>query len=248
MDQERFLLACEQIVGHASERDVIGRLAEKTLHAVIKQYVESDHTFHEVKLGAYYADVLRNGHVTEIQTRSLGRLREKLAFFLKEHTVTVIYPIPAEKHLIWMDAETGETEEKRKVSKRGSFYDAGRELWYLSELLGHPRLTVHLMLIDMEEYRTRGKEKNKRRGSVRYDRIPLALREELCLSTPSSYTALLPDVLNGEFTAKDFRRVVKGGPKTAPALLSVLLRLGIVERTGKAGRAYLYKRAVSEDR
>ncbi len=244
MDTVRFAEACARVVGLDYERKSVGLLSEKTLHAVLKEYFESDHAFHEVKVGSHHADILRDGHVIEIQTRSLGNLRRKLETLLESYAVTVVYPIPATKYLSWMDPESGEILSRRKVARRGSFYDAGRELWSLCSFLGHPNLTVCLLRIDMEEYRLQnGWSKDKKRGSERYDRIPLALVDELLLSAPSSFESLFPPSLPERFTAKEFRKAVKGGPRTSPALLSVLLRMGIVVKDGKAGRAFIYKHA-----
>ena len=242
MDEQRFLWACERVVGREYERGTVGLLSEKTMHAVLKEYFEADHAFHEIKVGSFYADILRDGEITEIQTRSLGNLRKKLDFFLEEYAVTVVYPIPYEKNLIWLDRESGEASEKKRVGKKGSFFDAGRELWYLSDYLLHPRLSVRLLLVDVDEFRLLNKKGGKKRGTLRHDRIPLALRGELLLHTRESFYALLPENLPSPFTAKEFRRAVKGGPRTAPALLSVLTRVGVVERVGKKGNAYLYKR------
>ena len=243
MDKERFLRACSSVVGIGYARESIGLLAEKTMHAVIKEYMEEDHRFHEVRVGPFYADICRGDEIVEIQTRSLGRLRKKLDAFLPSYHVTVIYPIPAAKHLFWMDPQSGEILSGRRVSKKGSFYDAGRELWAISSYLGHPNLTVRLLLIDMEEYRLQnGYGKDKKRGSERYDRIPVALSDELVLDCPEDFEALFPMGLGEEFTVREFRKAVKGGPRTAPALLSVLVRMGIAEKTGACGRAFLYRR------
>lgn len=244
MDPIRFAEACARVIGVEYERGSVGLLAEKTLHAVLKEYFEPDHSFHEVKIGSHHADICRDGRIIEVQTRSLGNLRKKLSRLLEDYPVTVVYPIPATKYLCWMDPESGEVLSKRKVAKKGSFFDAGRELWALSSLLAHPNLTVCLLRIDMEEYRLQnGWSKDGKRGSERYDRIPLALVDELVLDTPASFEGLFPTGLPERFTAKDFKRAVKGGPRTAPALLSVLVRMGIVVKVGTEGRAFVYKHA-----
>ena len=242
MNETDFLKACERIVGKAYDRDKVGLLSEKTLHAVLKEYFEADHTFHEVKLGQFYADILRGEQITEIQTRSLCALRRKLDCFLKTHRVTVVYPIIHQKNLIWLDGQSGEMSSPRRVARKGSFYDAGREIWYLSDYLLHPGFRLCLLLIDADEYRLLGSGGSKKYGTVRTDRIPTALRSELMLEKREDFYALLPEKLDSPFTSKSFKKAVKGGPRTAPALLSVLLRLGIVRRVGKEGNAYLYEK------
>ena len=42
MDQEHFLRACRQVMGEERERAGIGTLSEKTVHAVLKRYFETD--------------------------------------------------------------------------------------------------------------------------------------------------------------------------------------------------------------
>ena len=242
MEEQRFLLACDRVVGKEYERGTVGLLSEKTMHAVLKEYFEADRAFHEIKVGAFYADILRENEITEIQTRSLCNLRKKLDAFLKDYTVTVVYPVAYEKNLIWLDRESGEVSDKRRVGRKGSFFDAGRELWYLSDYLLHPNLKIRLLLINLDEYRLLNKKGGKKRGTLRYDRIPLALVGELLLEERESFYALLPEKLPSPFTAKQFRKAVKGGPRTAPALLSVLMRVGVVQRVGKDGNAYLYER------
>ncbi len=244
MDTIRFSEACARVIGLDYERKSVGLLSEKTVHAVLKEYFEPDHTFHEVKVGTHFADICKDGYITEIQTRSLGNLRKKIDVFLPEYVVRVVYPIPATKYLSWMDPSSGEILSRHKSPKKGSFFDAGREIWALSSFLGHPHLQIHLMLIDMEEYRLQnGWSRNRKRGSERYDRIPLALCDELVLCDPVSYEALFPESLTDDFTAKDFRKATKTSDRVAGALLSVLVRLGIVCKSGQKGRAFLYRRS-----
>ena len=76
-DSERFEAACRAAA--ARERTGgIGTLAEKTLHAVLKRYIEPDERFHEVQVGSFVADVFRDERIFEIQTGSFTPLRPKL--------------------------------------------------------------------------------------------------------------------------------------------------------------------------
>ncbi|WMC92706.1 hypothetical protein [Kineothrix sp. MB12-C1] len=45
-----------------------------------------------------------------------NKIRTKLEVFLERHPVTVVYPIPHTKWLIWIDEETGEFSKKEKES------------------------------------------------------------------------------------------------------------------------------------
>ena len=90
IDNQRFLKALSRLMGSERERCGIGTLGEKTLHAVLKLYYEEDTQYHEQKIGCFYADIARNGKMTEIHTRNFYTLRKKLDFFLISHKVTMV--------------------------------------------------------------------------------------------------------------------------------------------------------------
>lgn len=242
-ERERFAASCARMVGREYVRDSIGVLGEKTMHAVLKDFMEPDSAFHEKKVCGFFADICRGDRIVEIQTRSLDRLTRKLSAFLEEKHVTVVYPIPATKHLAWIQ-EDGSVTPLRRVPKKGSFFDAGRELERILPYLAHPNLSVLLLLVDMEEYRLQnGWGKDKKRGAVRHDRIPIALADHLTLAGKESFTALVPPALPSPFTRKEFRKAIKGGPKNSLSLLRVLCEMGVVVQKGKRGNALLYEQA-----
>lgn len=242
MERERFAASCAKIVGREYERNTIGILGEKTMHAVLKDFIEPDPSFHEKKVQGYVADVFRDGRITEIQTRAFDRLSPKLKAFLPFHPVTVVYPIPAVKYLSWIK-EDGSVTPLRRVPKKGSFFDAGRELERILPYLAHPNLSVKLLLIDMEEYRLQnGWGRNGKRGAERHDRIPLALSDSHLLSDADSFAALFPTTLSSPFTRKEFEKAIKGGPKNSLSLLHVLCEMGVVTQSGKRGNALLYEK------
>ena len=47
------------------ENNVIGVLSEKTLHKTIKNLYESNHEYHEIKIGKYYVDILKDNNIIE---------------------------------------------------------------------------------------------------------------------------------------------------------------------------------------
>ena len=96
----------------------------------------------------------------------------------------------------------------------------------------------------MEEYRLlNGWSKDKKKGSCRYDRIPVSLVDEITLSCPQDYMQLLPETLPDTFTCTEFSKLVKIPSKQANLVLNILFYLEIVERIGKKGNAYIYKAA-----
>lgn len=223
-------------------RKGIGTLGEKTLHVVLKRYMEPYESSHEVKVGSYIADIVGENGIVEIQTSGFDKLRNKLAAFLEVAAVTVVYPITSTKLLIWIDPETGEVTSRRKSPKRGTAFEAFYELYKIKMLLNNPNLKLHILLIDMEEYRNlNGWSHNRKRGSSRYERIPLALVDEVKIECPQDYLKLIPVGLPDRFTSKDYQKATGlslGGAQTG---LNVLSHVGAVRQVGKQGRLNLYE-------
>lgn len=114
IDEERFERAKNRVIGIARERQGIGTLSEKTVHAVLKNYYAPDTDMHEIPIENYVADIYTGSEIIEIQTGLFNAMRKKLDTFLPLYPVTIVYPIPHIKWLSWIDEETGETSPKRK--------------------------------------------------------------------------------------------------------------------------------------
>jgi hypothetical protein len=245
MDPERFSQACSLMIDTGQLRSGIGTLGEKTLHAVLKHYIDPDPRHHEVRIGPYYADIASETGIYEIQTRGFGKMRKKLETFLQTQPmpVTIVYPVPATKWLLWIDPETGELTQQRKSPKKGTPYEIFYELYQIKSFLTHPNLRIRILLIDMQEYRyLNGWSKDKKRGSSRCNRIPTALVDDICVDRVTAYASLVPAALPASFTSKDFAGVSGLSLSSAQIGLNVLHDLGAINRVGKTGRRFVYNR------
>ena len=241
MDRIIFNQSVAKILSREQENHGIGTLGEKTLHAVIKNYIEPDEDYHEVPLEGYVADVYRQGQIYEIQTANFNTMRGKLNAFLPLYHVTIVYPVPATKWLNWMDEETGEVTERNKSPKKGTPQAVFKELYRIKPFLKNPNLSIRILLIDVEEFRLlNGWSANRKKGSCRYDRIPVELVEDLTIDCPLDYRMLVPPELSC-FTSKEYAKASKLTVKNAQTALNVLFDLEVVERVGKAGNSYLYE-------
>ena len=63
----RFTAAKERIIGKNRERNGIGTLSEKTVHAVLKNYYAPDETQHEIPVEGCVADIFNGKEIIEIQ-------------------------------------------------------------------------------------------------------------------------------------------------------------------------------------
>jgi hypothetical protein len=242
IEHEKFLNAREKIIGNSHNDKGIGTLSEKTVHGVLKNYFEPNEDNQEVALDGYFADIYNEQGVIEIQTRSFNKLREKLSVFLNHYPVTIVYPMPYNKWVAWINEETGETSGKRKSPRHFNEYDAFFELYKIKSYLTNPNLKLKLVLMDMEEYKLlNGWNDTKKKGATRYDRIPLGICKIVSIDQPEDYMQFIPYELDTSFTSKDFAKACKINEKTAGLVLNILFYIGTVKRKGRKGHSYLYE-------
>lgn len=237
----RFAAACSKVEADRL-REGIGTLGEKTLHAVLKHYYEPNPTFHEQKIGSYFADIAKDGEIIEIQTRSLYRLREKIAAFLSEgYRVKVVHPLPRHRWLYWIDGE-GNLSNRRKSPKIGKLSDALPELSTLSDLLFQPNFTVVVILLDVEDFRNLdGWSKDKKKGSTRFERMPVAYVEEHLLRAKEDLRAFLPQGLPDRFTSQEFYKKVGYKGRNAYYALKLMEKADVIRKVGEEGRKFLFE-------
>lgn len=241
IDQNRFEAAKKKIIGKERQRLKIGTLSEKTIHAVVKNYYEPDENKQEILIEGMYADIFNGSEIIEIQTQSFDRLRKKLDHFLPLYPVTVVLPIADTKWIYWIDPDTGERSKKRKSPKKGNPYQAFLELYKIKPYLKKAGLTVKFLFMDMEEYKLlNGWSKDRKHGSERYDRIPLALTREYTFSCPRDYMLLFPENTPDTFTSKELATFLKISPRYCSVFLNIAFYLHLVNRIGKKGNAFIY--------
>ena len=241
-NREAFENAKNKVIGVDRQRLGIGTLAEKSVHVILKNYYEPDEDHQEIPIGNYVADIYREGEIIEIQTRQFNKLRDKLTMFLPLYQVTVVYPIPREKWLIWIDQESGALSKKRKSPVKGTPYIAFPELYKIKTFLKNPNLRLKLVLIDMEEYRLlNGWSGDKKKGSSRFDRIPTQIVAEVEINCPEDYMQFVPCELEGPFTSKEFAKAAHIQVSLAQTVLNILYYMGTVTKVGKKGNQYLYE-------
>ena len=242
LNQKRFQEAKDKIIGKNRDRQKIGTLSEKTIHAVVKNYYEPDINKQEIAIDGMFADIFTGSEIIEIQTRSFDKLRKKLDRFLPLYPVTVVLPIPDTKWIFWIDPDTGECSKKRKSPKKGTPYQAFLELYKIKPYLKKAGLTIKFLFMDMEEYKLlNGWSKDRKHGSERFDRIPLSLTREYTFSNPMDYMSLFPENIPVTFTSRELASFLKISSRHCNVFLNITFYLGLVNRIGKKGNAYIYE-------
>lgn len=240
-EQTAFEQTAERIISSSRSGGGIGTLGEKTLHTVLKYYIEPDSAWHEIKVGPYVVDILGKSGIIEIQTRNFSNMRKKLKYLLPDNHVTIVYPAVHQKWLSWIDPDTGEITKKRKSPKTGRPSAIFHELSRIKPLLKNPNLSLRILLLDMEETRfLNGWSDDKKRGSYRCNRIPTKLVDDLTIPSPAEYDKLLPPLLPMPFTSKDYQKAANISLHAAQTAINILQYVGVVAHVGKQGRLFLY--------
>ena len=257
-DAERFQQTIREWDGLAlaaakDGQPIIGMLGEKSLHSILKRFITDDPTCYEVRILSkdggkahrYVADICIGDRIYEIQTGGFYPLIPKISYYLNEtdYDVTIVHPIPAVRYKVWIDPETGSVESRKKSPRRGYAEDALRELFWLRDMIMHPRFHVRLLFLEEEEYRyLDGWSYDKKKGSNRCERVPAALLGTLDLRSAEDYRPFLSPELPDEFTASEFGKLYGFRGKAVYSALKVFLAIGLFEKIGTRGRSALYCR------
>ena len=235
-------LCLEDVVMSESDGDGIGTYSEKRFHRIFKRFVTDDASCYEVKIGSCVADVLCDGHITEIQTTSYSKLAPKIRYYLEktDYTVSVVLPLICHRRIIRAEKETGEVKYTRISPQKAQLSDALDHLYYLREFLGNERLMIHVVMVSAEEYRYSERMRYRREGAYDNDLRPTDIKEETVLRGAGDYLRFLPNELRvGEFDTAAYSKLsgIKG--RSIYSALNVLTSLGILRRR-QEGRKYFY--------
>ena len=112
--------------------------------------------------------------------------------------------------------------------------------------MNHPNLKLHVILVDCDEIRNLdGWSRDKKRGSSRYERIPIRLVDEKLFTSKEDYLYFLKDVPS-EFTNDDLKKALKINIKYATIATNIFSYMGLVSVIGKKGKKNIYKKTIQE--
>lgn len=243
INRARFQQICCAVCAEEHSRFNIGTYKEKTLHLVLKQYFEPLCSCHEIPCAGYIADIRNADGITEIQTSGFAPMKSKLEAFLPDFRVTVVYPVAEKKWVTWIDPEIGDMQPRHRSPKKGKPLDAVPEMIFIRDHLKNPNLTVRVAVLEMDEYRMLdGKRSlNRKRGSTRYERMPLDIYRIYDFHSAEDYIRELPMNPGDAFTAKEFAKKCGFRGRRISAAIRVLETVGAIRPDGKQGRANLYR-------
>jgi hypothetical protein len=218
---------------------------ETSLHRQLKAHYAGVDGVQEVVCDGYRIDAVRGEELVEIQHGSLAAIRDKIRRLLRKHCVRVVKPIVATKLLVKLDAPGGAELSRRRSPKRGVLLDVFDELVYFTRVFPHERLTLEVVLVDVEErrYPGRGKRRRRRRAGSEFqieDQLLVNIAASKTFATTDDLLRLLPRRLPAEFHTGHLAERLKASRWTAQRIAYCLREMKAVRVVGKQGNAILY--------
>ncbi len=217
---------------------------ETSLHRELKSLYAGDAAQTEVRLGRFRIDAVVGDELVEVQHGSLSAIRDKIAKLLKKHPVRVVKPLVVKKTLVKRECENGPVVERRQSPKRGQIWDLFQELVYFTRVFPHPRLTLEVPLVEIEEWRFPGHGRRRRWRVNDFqveDQKLIAVLGEHHFRTAADLAALLPSGMPRPFHTGDLSQAAAIHRSIACRVTYCLRNMGAVKQAGKRGNALLYE-------
>ena len=220
----------------------IGTYSEKCTHKYLKNYIDSDESHHEIKVGKYIADVVNEHGIFEIQSKGFYRLYDKLQYYISNHKhVTVVLPVHCTKYINWIDPITGDIVETRKSPRKQSKYSIFTEMYGICDLISNEYMHFKVIALETNEYKyLDGFGENHKLKATKIDKIPYKIIYDIDFDK-TNINKFIPDGLKEQFNSSDFKKTAKCSKEDAQTTLLILTKLGIVVRVGRNKQGYVYE-------
>jgi hypothetical protein len=215
-----------------------------SLHRVLTRLYAGQDARTEVRLDGYRIDAVRDEQLIEIQHGSLAAIRDKVGRLLARHRVLVVKPIVGQKVLVKQGAPDGPVTSRRRSPKRGQLLDIFDELVYFTRVFPHRRLTLEVVLVEVEErrYPGHGRRRRWRRGDyVVGDQTLVSVGDTMRLRRAADLLKLLPAKLPQQFHSGDVARLMSVDRDDAQRIVYCLREMKAVRQVAKQGNTLIYQ-------
>lgn len=195
-------------------------------------------------MDGYRIDAVVGRRLIEIQHGSLAAIRTKIARLVEQHRVLVVKPIVASKLIVKQSSNDGPVISRRASPKRGKLLDIFDELVYFTRVFPHPRLTIEVVLVDIEEYRHPGhgrRRRWRRDDHVVADQQLISIGASLRLRRAADLLSVMPRGLSRQFHSGHLAEHLSIPRHVAQRIAYCLREMKAVETVGKRGNARLYQ-------
>jgi hypothetical protein len=217
---------------------------ETSLHRQLKERYAVDGALVEQKLGRFRIDVVQPDRLVEIQLASLTAIRDKIAALLKSNKVLVVKPIIARKHLVKLRRAGGREMSRRRSPRQRTLLDMFEELVHFTRVFPHRRLTLEVLLVEIEEYRYPGHGRRRWRRDNDHqvqDQRLLNVLDVHQFRTAADLCGLLPAGLPQPFHTGQLADGLGVERWIAQRMAYCLRETGAIQSVGKLRGAWLYK-------
>jgi hypothetical protein len=216
---------------------------ETSLHRELKRLCAGDDAQLEVRLGKFRIDAVVDGELIEVQHGPLSAIRDKVRHLLESHRVRVVKPIVVRKLLIYRRRRGGRVARRRNSSKHGGLLDLFEELIHFTTVFPHPRLTLDVALVEIEEHRYPGHGRRRWRRSNDFlveDQKLLTISGQHRLQTAADLAALAACALPTPFHTGHIAAGLNISRVQAQRIAYCLRQTGATTVVGKQRNAWLY--------
>jgi hypothetical protein len=217
---------------------------ETSLHRQLKERYAQGGGLTEQRLGRYRIDVVRGNQLVEIQLSSLSSIRDKIKSLLKKHDVLVVKPIIVRKHLVKRKREGGQIVSRRRSPKQRTLLDVFEELVHFTRVFPHKRLTLEVLLVEIEEWRYPGHGRRRRYRDNDHeveDQHLLEVHAVHEFRSAGDLCRLLPPELPKQFHTGHIATGLSVDRWVAQRMAYCLRNTGALKQVGKLGGAWLYE-------
>lgn len=219
---------------------------ETALHRQLKLNYALSAAHTEVTFAGYRIDAIsHDDELVEIQHASLGALKAKIRRLLEHEegrAVRVVKPIVARKWIVTRESPQGRVVRRRLSPKRGALSDIFMDLVHFTALFPHSRLTLEVVLVDMEEERVpKPKHRFRRKNYTTLEQSLLEVTHRCELRTAADLWCLLPKVdLPKSFDTAELARQIARPRWFAQKVAYCLRTSQAIRVVGKTGNSQLY--------
>ncbi len=217
---------------------------ETSLHRQLKQLYAIEGSLVEQRVGRYRIDVVQPRQLVEIQLASLSAIRDKIAALVSDHQVLLVKPIVLRKHIVKCKRAGGQVVSRRLSPKRGTVIDVFDELVHFTRVFPHRRLTLEVVLVEIEEWRYPGHGRRRWRRDndhIVEDQRLLEVHATEQFRRAGDLCRLLPATLPKPFHTGHIAEGLGVQRWIAQRMAYCLRETRAVKTVGKLGGAWLYE-------
>ena len=220
----------------------IGTLNEGNLHQSLKTHYAVGDALVEQNIGGFVVDVLDHDTIFEIQTAGFAQIRRKLESLVKDFNVVLVHPLALNRTLVKVSPSG--TISRRKSPKCETFADLFKELVYLPKLVQHPRLSIEVAYVHVEELRVyQSRRTRRRRDWVRGGQSLVDVVRTCRYPNMTEIFNEFSDKLDATFTTVDLASALGRTVRVGRQAAYCLRHANVIQQHTKIGNQIVYRRS-----